>query len=84
MEILKPVLEDPSVIKVLQNAKYDAKILSRYDIDIAPIDPQVERAGADDGLEIARHHRRFDLFALLQPDSTDDEREHHASRRVFS
>ena len=38
LEVLKPMLEDASVMKVLQNAKYDAKILSRYGIDIAPID----------------------------------------------
>ena len=36
--LLKPLLEDPSVMKVLQNAKYDAKILARYGIEIAPID----------------------------------------------
>ncbi len=36
--ILKPVLEDPSVLKLFQNAKYDSKILTRYGIDVAPID----------------------------------------------
>jgi len=35
---LKPLLEDPSVMKIGQNMKYDAKIFSRYGIDIAPID----------------------------------------------
>ncbi|MEP5155253.1 DNA polymerase I [Planktotalea sp.] len=35
---LKPLLEDPSVMKIGQNMKYDAKIFSRYSIDIAPID----------------------------------------------
>ncbi len=35
---LKPMLEDPSILKIGQNMKYDAKILARYGIDIAPID----------------------------------------------
>jgi DNA polymerase-1 len=35
---LKPLLEDPAVLKVAQNAKYDMGVLSRYGIDVAPID----------------------------------------------
>ena len=35
---LKPVLEDPSIMKVFQNAKYDTKIFKRYGVDVAPID----------------------------------------------
>lgn len=35
---LKPVLEDASILKIGQNMKYDAKILARNGIDIAPID----------------------------------------------
>ena len=35
---LKPLLEDPAVMKIGQNMKYDAKILCRYGIDISPID----------------------------------------------
>ena len=35
---LKPVLEDPSVLKIGQNMKYDAKVLARYGVAIAPID----------------------------------------------
>jgi DNA polymerase-1 len=35
---LKPLLEDPSVLKVAQNAKYDMAVLSRYGIDVAPIE----------------------------------------------
>ncbi len=38
LALLKPLLEDPSVIKIGQNMKYDAKILARYGIDVAPID----------------------------------------------
>ncbi|HEX5380538.1 MAG TPA: DNA polymerase I [Phenylobacterium sp.] len=35
---LKPLLEDPSVLKVAQNAKYDIAVLSRYGIEVAPIE----------------------------------------------
>lgn len=35
---LKPLLEDPSVLKVAQNAKYDIAVLSRYGIGVGPID----------------------------------------------
>ena len=35
---LKPLLEDPSVLKVAQNAKYDLGVLSRYGIRVAPFD----------------------------------------------
>jgi DNA polymerase-1 len=38
MERLKPLLEDPSVLKVAQNAKYDIAVLSRYGVHVAPID----------------------------------------------
>jgi DNA polymerase-1 len=40
LAILKPLLEDPSVLKIGQNIKYDMLVLSRppYDIDIRPID----------------------------------------------
>ncbi|MGE0409764.1 MAG: DNA polymerase I [Amphiplicatus sp.] len=36
--ILKPMLEDPAILKVGQNIKYDALLLSRYGVRIAPID----------------------------------------------
>jgi len=35
---LKPLLEDPSVLKVAQNAKYDVAVLSRYGIDVTPVE----------------------------------------------
>ena len=38
LEMLKPVLQDPAILKIGQNMKYDAKILHRYGVDIAPID----------------------------------------------
>jgi DNA polymerase-1 len=38
MARLKPLLEDPAVLKVGHNAKYDIAVLSRYGIQVAPID----------------------------------------------
>ncbi|HSZ53707.1 MAG TPA: DNA polymerase I [Caulobacteraceae bacterium] len=35
---LKPLLEDPAVLKVGQNAKYDMAVLSRYGIQVGPIE----------------------------------------------
>ncbi|MFQ6551403.1 DNA polymerase I [Aestuariibius insulae] len=38
LAMLKPMLEDSSILKIGQNMKYDAKILARVGIDVAPID----------------------------------------------
>ena len=35
---IKPLLEDPSVMKIGQNMKYDAKIFARYGVNVTPID----------------------------------------------
>ncbi|WP_298969017.1 DNA polymerase I [uncultured Roseobacter sp.] len=38
LEMLKPVLEDASILKIGQNMKYDAKIFAQMGIDVSPID----------------------------------------------
>ncbi len=38
IERLKPLLEDPSVLKVGQNIKFDMLVMARYGVAIAPID----------------------------------------------
>ncbi|ATF16741.1 DNA polymerase I [Phaeobacter gallaeciensis] len=38
LDLLKPVLEDDSILKIGQNMKYDAKIFARRGINVAPID----------------------------------------------
>ncbi len=38
LEVLKPVLEDGSVLKIFQNAKYDSKVFANYGVAVAPID----------------------------------------------
>lgn len=35
---LKSLLEDPTVLKVAQNAKYDLAVLARHGVDVAPIE----------------------------------------------
>mgnify|MGYP003665457044 FL=1 len=38
LSLLTPVLEDDAILKIGQNMKYDAKMLKRYGITVAPID----------------------------------------------
>ncbi|WP_227269254.1 DNA polymerase I [Roseobacter weihaiensis] len=38
LALLKPVLEDESILKIGQNMKYDAKIFAQLGIEVAPID----------------------------------------------
>jgi DNA polymerase I len=38
LSMLKPVLEDPAILKIGQNMKYDAKILFRYGINVTAFD----------------------------------------------
>ena len=38
LDRLKPVLEDPGILKIGQNMKYDAKIFARHGVEVSPID----------------------------------------------
>lgn len=38
LEVLKPLLQDPAILKVGQNLKYDLAVLSRYGVDVRPYD----------------------------------------------
>ncbi|MFT7254352.1 MAG: DNA polymerase-1 [Paracoccaceae bacterium] len=38
LDALRPMLEDPSILKIGQNMKYDAKIFARNGVQVAPID----------------------------------------------
>ncbi len=38
LSILKPMLEDPSVLKIAQNMKYDYKVLLRHGVRVEPFD----------------------------------------------
>ncbi len=46
---LKPVFEDPAILKILQNAKYDMGLLARYGITLAPFDDTMLISYAVDG-----------------------------------
>ncbi len=47
--MLKPMLEDSTILKIGQNMKYDAKILARVGIQIAPIDDTMLMSYAQNG-----------------------------------
>ena len=38
LAILKPLLRDPSIRKILQNAKFDLQVLARHGLEVAPFD----------------------------------------------
>jgi len=38
LSVIKPYLEDPSILKIAQNAKYDWQMFAAHDIDVSPID----------------------------------------------
>ncbi len=38
LDLLKPLFEDPSVLKIAPNAKFDMVVLARYGVTLAPID----------------------------------------------
>jgi len=69
VKLLKPMLEDPSILKVGQNLKYDALVLSRYGVSIAPFDDTMLISYALDcgkggnGLdELAKRHLDYDTI----------------------
>src|SRR5690606_13314870 len=49
LDMLKPVLEDPAILKIGQNIKYDLGIFARYGITLAPIDDTMLMSYALDG-----------------------------------
>ena len=67
LAMLKPLLEDPAVIKIGQNMKYDAKIFARYGIDIAPIDDTMLMSYALHGGE---HNHGMDTLSERYLDHT--------------
>ena len=38
LDLLKPLLTNPAVLKIAQNMKYDALVLKKYDVEITPFD----------------------------------------------
>lgn len=64
---LKPVLEDPSVLKVGQNIKYDLAVLHRYGIDVAPYDDSMLISYS---LEAGAHQHGMDELSELHLNHT--------------
>lgn len=62
LQLLKPMLEDPGVLKVGQNIKYDLLVLSRYDLDVAPVDDTMVLSYV---LESGLHGHGMDELARL-------------------
>jgi len=62
LALLKPVLEDPAVLKVGQNLKYDVQVLSRYGIDVSPVDDTMVLSYV---LDAGLHGHGMDELALL-------------------
>jgi DNA polymerase-1 len=65
--LLKPLLEDASVLKIGQNIKYDRHILARHGIDVAPIDDTMLISYVLDG---SLHGHGMDELARLHLDRT--------------
>lgn len=59
---LKPLLEDPSVLKVGHNIKYDLNVLARQNIAVAPIDDTMVMSF---NLDAGNHNHGMDELALL-------------------
>jgi DNA polymerase-1 len=62
MARLKPLLEDPSVLKVAQNAKYDLAVLSRHGITVSPIEDTMLISYV---LEAGLHNHGMDELSAL-------------------
>ena len=60
LEILRPVLQDTSIIKIGQNMKYDAKIFARYEVAIAPVDDTMLLSYALNG---GKHNHGMDYLS---------------------
>ena len=60
LAMLKPVLEDDAILKIGQNMKYDAKVLKRYGITVAPFDDTMLMSYA---LNAGLHQHGMDALA---------------------
>ncbi len=60
LNLLKPVLEDAAVMKIGQNMKYDAKIMKRYGVSIAPFDDTMLMSYA---LHAGEHNHGMDALS---------------------
>ncbi|GAB4527010.1 MAG: DNA polymerase I [Amphiplicatus sp.] len=73
LKLLKPLLEDPSILKVGQNVKYDALVMARHGIAVAPFDDTMLISYALDsgrgghGMdELAKRHLGLDTIKFAE------------------
>ena len=60
LTILRPVLQDPSIIKIGQNIKYDTKIFARYNVNLTPLDDTMLLSYAING---GKHNHGMDYLS---------------------
>ena len=60
LTILRPVLQDSSIIKIGQNIKYDTKIFARYNINLTPVDDTMLLSYAING---GKHNHGMDYLS---------------------
>ena len=60
LAMLKPVLQDPAVLKIGQNMKYDAKIFALHGVNVAPIDDTMLMSYA---MNAGLHNHGMDLLS---------------------
>lgn len=60
LSALRPMLEDPAIVKIGQNMKYDAKIFARLGVQVAPIDDTMLMSYALHG---GLHNHGMDLLS---------------------
>ncbi len=70
LDVLRPLLEDPAVLKVGHNLKFDAKVLARHGVSMAPIDDTMLMS--------------YVLFAGLHRHGLDDSSARHLSHEPKS
>lgn len=61
LRALKPMLEDPSVLKIGQNIKYDLSIFATHDIHVAPVDDTMLLSYV---LNAGKHNHGMDTLSL--------------------
>ena len=60
IELLKPILENPAILKIGHNLKYDFQVLSRYGVRLAPMDDSCLLSFVLDG---GKHNHGLDELA---------------------
>ena len=68
LALIKPMLEDPSVLKIGHNIKYDAMVLARYGVEISAVDDTLILSHV---LDAGLHGHGMDELATLHFDHTN-------------